>query len=194
MATKFDRDGTAFSRCTSTWILRGRPRSPARGLSAKGRRFQPRAQPERRVQPPAAAGAARYLEAFLERRAVVAVLPCFKPWWCTDFHRAPVHRAAADATRNTRRRRRFDKTKDKDGYAVRAILPCPQRRGLPRTGSVCPARPTDRKTRPVPRTPAPTGRQSPKTAHSSRVLGQWQRLPPLPDPERQQSSRCWQRR
>ena len=66
---------------------------------------------------------------------MVAVLLCFKLWRCTDFHHTPVHRAA-DATLNTSRRRRSDKTKDKDGYAVRAILPRPKRRGLLRTGSV----------------------------------------------------------
>src|SRR5690606_26595315 len=43
---------------------------------------------------------------------------------CADFHRAPVHRTAADST-----------LKSKDGYAVRAILPRPERRGLSRTGS-----------------------------------------------------------
>ena len=46
---------------------------------------------------------------------------------CADFHRAPVHRAAADTTLN-----------DKDGYAIRAILPRPERRGLSRTGSIKP--------------------------------------------------------
>lgn len=45
-------------------------------------------------------------------------------WRRTDFHRAPVHRTAADPTLHP-----------KDGYAVRAILPRPERRGLPRTGS-----------------------------------------------------------
>ncbi len=42
----------------------------------------------------------------------------------SDLHRAAVHRAAADTT-----------LKPKDGYAVRAILPRPERPGLSRTGS-----------------------------------------------------------
>ncbi|WP_306575834.1 hypothetical protein, partial [Oligella urethralis] len=43
---------------------------------------------------------------------------------CADFHRAAVHRAAANTP-----------LKLKDGYAVRAILPRPERRGLSRTRS-----------------------------------------------------------
>ena len=43
---------------------------------------------------------------------------------CADFHRAAVHRTTEDTS-----------LKLKDGYAVRAILPRPERRGLSRTGS-----------------------------------------------------------
>ena len=43
---------------------------------------------------------------------------------CADFHRAAVHRTTEDTS-----------LKLKDGYAVRAILPRPGRRGLSRTGS-----------------------------------------------------------
>jgi hypothetical protein len=57
---------------------------------------------------------------------VVAVLFRFKLRRRADFHRAPVHRAAANPTL---------KPKDKDGCAGRAILPRPERRGLSRTGS-----------------------------------------------------------
>ena len=66
----------------------------------------------------------RHPETLLERRAVVAVLLRFVLRRRTDFHRAPVHRTAADTT-----------LKGKDGYVVRAILPSPERRGLSRTGS-----------------------------------------------------------
>ena len=47
-------------------------------------------------------------------RAVIAVLLCIFLRWRTNLHRAPVHRAAADTSLET-----------KDGYAVRAILPLP---------------------------------------------------------------------
>ena len=56
---------------------------------------------------------------------MVAVLLRFILWRCADFHRAAVHRAAADTP-----------LKLKDGYAVRAILPRPERRGLSRTRSL----------------------------------------------------------
>jgi putative transposase len=55
---------------------------------------------------------------------VVAVLLRFKLRWCANFYHPPRHRTATDAT-----------LKPKDGYAVRAILPRPERRGLSRTGS-----------------------------------------------------------
>src|SRR5690606_34936355 len=105
---------------------RGRSRSPACGIPAQGGCLQSREQPQRRLQSPAAEGTARHPEALLERRAVVAVLFRFKLRRRADFHRAPVHRAAANPTL---------KPKDKDGCAVRAILPRPERRGLSRTGS-----------------------------------------------------------
>ena len=73
-------------------------------------------QPQRRIQSSAAQGAARHPETLLEGRAVVAVLLRLILWRCADFHRAAIHRTAADTTL---------KTKDKDGYAVRAILPLP---------------------------------------------------------------------
>ena len=82
----------------------------------------------KRIQPPAAQGTARHPETLLERGTVVAVLLRLKLWWSADFHRAPVHRTAADST-----------LKSKDGYAVRAILPRPERRGLSRTGSGTPS-------------------------------------------------------
>src|SRR5690606_6289683 len=103
---------------------RGRSRSPACGIPAQGGCLQSREQPQRRLQSPAAEGTARHPEALLERGTVVAVLLRLKLWWSADFHRAPVHRTAADST-----------LKSKDGYAVRAILPRPERRGLSRTGS-----------------------------------------------------------
>jgi hypothetical protein len=62
----------------------------------------------------------------LERRAVVAVLLRLILRWCANFHRTAVHRTATDTTL---------KPKGKDAYAVRAILPRPERRGLSRTGS-----------------------------------------------------------
>src|SRR5690625_1743670 len=105
---------------------RGRSRSPACGIPAQGGCLQSREQPQRRLQSPAAEGTARHPEALLERRAVVAVLFRFKLRRRADFHRAPVHRAAANSTL---------KPKDKDGCAVRAILPRPERRDLSRTGS-----------------------------------------------------------
>src|SRR5690625_3575702 len=105
---------------------RGRSRSPACGIPAQGGCLQSREQPQRRLQSPAAEGTARHPEALLERRAVVAVLFRFKLRRRADFHRAPVHRAAANSTL---------KPKDKDGCAVRAILPRPERRGLSRTAS-----------------------------------------------------------
>ena len=54
---------------------------------------------------------------------MVAVLLRFILWRCADFHRAAVHRAADTPL------------KLKDGYAVRTILPRPERRGLSRTRS-----------------------------------------------------------
>ncbi|MFA7438471.1 IS200/IS605 family transposase [Castellaniella sp.] len=57
----------------------------------------------------------------------VAVLLCIKLWRRSHFHGAPVHRTAAGAAL---------KTKPQDGYAVRAILPRHERRGLSRTGSI----------------------------------------------------------
>src|SRR5690625_1198307 len=106
---------------------RGRSRSPACGIPAQGGCLQSREQSQRRLQSPAAEGTARHPEALLERRAVIAVLFRFKLRRRADFHRSPVHRAAANPTL---------KPKDKDGCAVRAILPRPERRGLSRTGSV----------------------------------------------------------
>src|SRR5690606_1680372 len=96
-------------------------------VPAQGGCLQSREQPQGCVQPPAAQGTARHPETLLERRAVVAVLLRLKLWWSADFHRAPVHRTAADST-----------LKSKDGYAVRAILHRPERRGLSRTGSGTP--------------------------------------------------------
>ena len=55
---------------------------------------------------------------------MVAVLLRFILWRCADFHRAAVHRAAADTP-----------LKLKDDYAVRAILPRPERQGLSRSRS-----------------------------------------------------------
>ena len=55
---------------------------------------------------------------------LVAVLFRVLLWQRADLHRAAIHRAAAGPT-----------LKPKDGYAVRAILPRPEQRGLPRTGS-----------------------------------------------------------
>lgn len=54
------------------------------------------------VQPSAAQGAARHPETLLEGRPVVAFLLRLKLWWCADFHRAPVHRTAANTTLNTK--------------------------------------------------------------------------------------------
>jgi len=78
-----------------------------------------------RLQPSAAQGAARHPEALLEGRAVVAVLLRLILRWCADFHRAPVHRAAADTTL---------KPKGKDSDVVRAHRSRPERRGLSRAG------------------------------------------------------------
>ncbi len=69
----------------------------------------------------------RHLEALLEGCAVVAALLRLILRRRSNLHRAPVHRTAADAT-----------LKPKDAFAVRAILPRPERRGLPRTGSIHP--------------------------------------------------------
>ena len=95
----FGTVGTAFLICMSIWSLW-------------------------RIQPFATEGTPRHPESLLEWRPVVAILLRLKLWWRTYFHRAPIHRTAADAT-----------LKPKDGYAVRAILPRPERRGLLRTGS-----------------------------------------------------------
>ena len=76
------------------------------------------------VEPPAAQGAARHPETLLERRTVVAVLLRLILRRRSDLHRAPVHRTAAGPTLEPR-----------DGYAVRASLARPERRGLSRTGS-----------------------------------------------------------
>jgi len=54
------------------------------------------------VQPSAAQGAARHRETLLEGPPVVAFLLRLKLWWCADFHRAPVHRTAANTTLNTK--------------------------------------------------------------------------------------------
>jgi len=69
---------------------------------------------------------ARHPETLLERRSVVAVLLRRILRWRTGFHRAPAHRATANATLSAA----------KDACGVRAILPRPERRGLPRTGSI----------------------------------------------------------
>src|SRR5690606_38946589 len=82
---------------------RGRSRSPACGIPAQGGCLQSREQPQRRLQSPAAEGTARHPETLLERGTVVAVLLRLKLWWSADFHRAPVHRAAADATLTAQR-------------------------------------------------------------------------------------------
>ena len=92
---------------------------------AQGGCLQSGEQLERRVQPFATEGTPRHPESLLERRPVVAILLRLILWWCADLHRAPIHRTAADAT-----------LKPKDGYAVRAILSRPERRGLSRTGSI----------------------------------------------------------
>jgi len=55
--------------------------------------------------------------------------PDIQMWWRTNLHPAPVHRAAADTAL------RCTEINPKDGSAVRAILPRPERRGLPRTWS-----------------------------------------------------------
>jgi hypothetical protein len=55
--------------------------------------------------------------------------PDIQMWWRTNLHPAPVHRAAADTAL------RCTEINPKDGSAVRAILPRPERRGLPRNWS-----------------------------------------------------------
>ncbi len=86
--------------------------------------LESRKQPQKCVQAPVAQRSPRHPETLLAWRTVVAVLLCRILRRRSDLHRAAVHRAAADTT-----------LKPKDGYAVRAILPRPERPGLSRTGS-----------------------------------------------------------
>jgi len=60
---------------------------------------------------------------FMGRRIVVAIVFCWKLRRCAHRGHPPLHRTAEDAALNG---------KSKDGYAVRAILPRPEGRGLPR--------------------------------------------------------------
>ena len=68
---------------------------------------------------------ARHPETLLERRSVVAVLLRRILRRRTGFHRAPAHRATANATLSAA----------KDACGVRAILPRPERWGLPSRGA-----------------------------------------------------------
>ncbi len=65
-----------------------------------------------------------HVQTLLERRPVVSVPLRVVLRRRSDLRRAPVHRTAAIAA-----------LKPKGGYAARAILPRPERRGLSRTGS-----------------------------------------------------------
>ena len=68
---------------------------------------------------------ARHPETLLERRSVVAVLLRRILRRRNGFHRAPAHRATANATLSAA----------KDACGVRAILPRPERWGLPSRGA-----------------------------------------------------------
>ena len=65
-----------------------------------------------------------HVQTLLERRPVVSVPLRVVLRRRSDLRRAPVHRTAAIAA-----------LKPKGGYAARAILPRPERQGLPRTWS-----------------------------------------------------------